>query len=1703
MAQQSDFDRSLSASAIILAPNSRMKKLSTSGMLGAASGRNFTSSRFQLHRESVRDGPPVENDSFEQKSKKEGSLNKCLHRTCLHPKLSLKHQLFLSFGLVTTLSLFFVMTTSILTVRAAGDHVKSLSRRNLEHWSQENVRVSSRILAETLTKDLGHVLSLTAILVETTKDRFVGYPDDPGYADDSLVPFRDMVSGRNIYPLKASAPLPLEWELEPTVITDKNAKEHLGFLRSEWYLKDDLSTATANLRMQGACDPNETDPSEKRYYANCTDANNDVSVGGVVNPTGTMDLIHKKVSDYATAILKPLYEAHFVVKIVGIFFANSGAGAVVAYPAITADGSASYISSGCDWLREPNPMDPMNKTRSIGSEEMIARCRPAGTKVFNRDFNPLERDWCREQALDPGKPHLFGPYKDAFTHDLWLFAFGQAVYDRVTNEFIACTLADVPIDHVGKGINIFEITNTSEIVLLRWESDGTVTASEKQNPSYATSNATLTVDDELFSEMKQRFTLSYEQDGNRSSYTYDPVFITGGKVFASYPVPVPPKTYDPDYVPEFAIILAVEGAEVFAEVNDLDDVVEKEMLEMIQNILIAGSVGLVTVILCIYVVSLHLTRPTEWMHNVSDQIVQNVGSPDTDINFEQSAWLRFSPRTEITLLVQQFQNMVERFSGLGTAKLHTHKVVEIKNPFVLHDKFESLYSKRENQSFKHTYQSGNQHENTNGGRAGNVDRLHWGPNFHSIEDDSTYASSLHQELDLVDGNEKIAASPLFWWILGAIAFPLLITMITISAYVTWNISNELPRLVVAVEGAFVGLNERSLYTLAKARAVFSARVISPSFRDVHLMSRIAGWLFFGGLQKANSVTAMTTASEECKKIPFPRKDPDHGCPYVQNLSNTPCDCKWKRNGDSESTQCFDYDQDYDQDSRYLQQLWWFGSKQDAWPNGDVNFTSYPDVATSAANTSWWSDWNAVPGAELGFNATNSNTIYEILLSLSAMSMVQIPIFNYQNGRRNTGTLGTYTAFEDSGLYSGYTGCADDILHPYASQFQSNNDTAADVINSTLCPLGKYGYDPRCRPWYKGGKLTHTEGSDPLYVSPPYHYVGPSGYSYVGQTAVLPLRDKERYIGQATLDFSVVPIIEALTQEETPLSGNGFHVLISTPRYDFGTDTDTVVGPDFDLMGDLAQGGKPSIEKSVLPFDVDACDNGVGVGCDNLAEFQKIVEDMRAGMSESTRFTRTTASGGSEVVFWAFSAVTLPSFSSLDNSDISRGVIEHSASIFSVALAETVPGLHDSFNSVHEELDRTVRIAIGVLATMISLALVCVVFMSARVTVSIISPVSQLLRLVTKINKRELNDDFPEIYGRSSEVTKIHDTFERTYMVIRLANVAFFSGDLGKAYETLQNALALFTKLNNEKAIGIANNNLGNTMLSMYRTMKKTTAIEICGLTQVEVIANGVSYFKSSIDRGEDALAKIDQEEGWSTNYLVFMQQLSNRYFNRAVFLLAVKKDHPKPDEAEAQGFADLSTSKDMDREVVDNGDHQGFKGDGDVYFQLLLGRIKGILRLLETGHEDEWGVEELFEDARKELVAALQEPGHILFRNIEPAGQMQLLDTVLIEHYLCQKDNEKAALVAIRMLIEDDFVIAGAATWAIKALVNYIPILKGQDLGGDDPSDIQCALFQYRQRIAETLSPSQSPQSNLKNDGRLIMMRESAKQSKHADMEQF
>jgi hypothetical protein len=348
-----------------------------------------------------------------------GSL---LKATCLKSSYSLRRQLLLSFGASAILTLSIVVALASISSHLAGQRVRGQADEVMRSQVIQNLVQSSEFEADIFTAYMNSLEGHVQIMVEATRERIAGYPDE-GYEDDRHVPFPDMVSGSNKYPLK-SPPAPLDWDINVNV-NPSNAEEHLQE-RAIFALMYQISSESASYFIQGACDPAETNSSSLRYYPNCTEANNDIETGGVLAPTNTSKWIHEKAADLVV-FLKPLFESNPVVILNGVYFHNSGAGATIEYPGNVREGNRDpYVSDGCDWMREINP----HNGKPFATEEEIARCHLEGTLVQQREYNPVERPWFKDFVLNSGQVRLYGPFK-ATGGGIPLVIMGRAIFDRM------------------------------------------------------------------------------------------------------------------------------------------------------------------------------------------------------------------------------------------------------------------------------------------------------------------------------------------------------------------------------------------------------------------------------------------------------------------------------------------------------------------------------------------------------------------------------------------------------------------------------------------------------------------------------------------------------------------------------------------------------------------------------------------------------------------------------------------------------------------------------------------------------------------------------------------------------------------------------------------------------------------------------------------------------------------------------------------------------------------------------------------------------------------------------------------------------------------------------------------------------------------------------------------------------------------------
>jgi hypothetical protein len=775
------------------------------------------------------------------------------------------------------------------------------------------------------------------------------------------------------------------------------------------------------------------------------------------------------------------------------------------FPAFEANGASEYDSIGCDWLMEKNPV-MFDDSKTIGTPVQVARCHKNTEKVLNREYNPLERGWCRDQALDPKSAKSVGPYLDADNADLWLLTVGKAVYDRVTGEFIACTLADVTIAQIVTIVDSFKIGNTSQAALVRWDNAGTVVASTLWDPTkfkttVAVTSLDMGVDQSTFNSMKslEDFKGMWRPATVKKLFK-DTFYKHKGKLISTYPIPTPPDVYDEAYEPEYLIILTIDEQEIVEKVDIMDDAIDKDVKELVSNSIIASMIGLACIIgIVVTLVARVLTAPLIWMDKVAGTITNNAGGNlDSGVDPNETPDVACSPETEITDLVQEFKVMVAGFGGSGAAKVATNETssIEVFNIFGWNDFVKTLYTNQT--SGASSVRGGAPLRARSNSYAESIEKK--GHKSHFLGEDSEEANEF-QSVGMILSNaaalggesvvddkytrhvnlgtafvakganvEKAKAktpfaksgsltnSRLFWWVVLAIVVPLLCVLFGVSYYVADNIQQELPTWLGDVKEASVALEKDAIKTTAKLRAVYAQEIMAQPIRDLHLYTRTAGWLYFGGLERSSAFTRIESGTEDCKLF-TPGK-----CPYVQEM---PCDCDWYDATVPSGTICKNNYTDGFMNGRETQ-VQQFSVQAMSMSNADksTGVTTKHDMptgSTSAAYTTWRADVTKVPGNEKGAGAAGYSTTYDRLRVSSALSVVEFPLYNYYSPKDYSKQLGTFIGFEADGLYSGYAGCSANEAEN--SLWVSDIFNRAAEVNADLCPIGKYGFDPRCRDWY--------------------------------------------------------------------------------------------------------------------------------------------------------------------------------------------------------------------------------------------------------------------------------------------------------------------------------------------------------------------------------------------------------------------------------------------------------------------------------------------------------------------------------------------------------------------------------------------------------------------------------------------------------------
>ena len=558
----------------------------------------------------------------------------------------------------------------------------------------------------------------------------------------------------------------------------------------------------------------------------------------------------------------------------------------------------------------------------------------------------------------------------------------------------------------------------------------------------------------------------------------------------------------------------------------------------------------------------------------------------------------------------------------------------------------------------------------------------------TAEIDDAEAGNFENDLRSSINRNRIFRSPLFCWIMGLIVVPVLLTMASICTTVTVNVTIVLPSWLEKAQKASEDLEVEYVTVAAVSHAALTEKIFVPPIGDLHLLTRIAGWLMFGGVNQSASFTDMNQGTEKCKTFPD-----DDSCGFFLDPERASCDCRWE---DPFATACQNYT-----NWRMHQKPYYACQAHDADPGtGARNTTSFPLVDYSPNTTLWWNDTTKMPGYSNFTLVQGYATVFDRTRVMSAMAAVIVPLYNYLIGSTREKHLGIYIGFAADGMLAGYTGCN----HNYSNyaHFRSNKDNGAFKISRKLCPRGKYGFDSRCRGWYDEGKRANG-----LHLTAPYVF---ASTKKVANSVTFPLVDPSSgiHVGQTLIDFLPSGIRYVATADDRHAS-SGF-VIIVTPEGD-ALGGDTLAGPGY-IYGSKTS---PPIMDLVMPCDDPSSRNrrifdstvlaGMKEGDSNKTIFRRRIRDVETFACEEKE----------EVLFIAYRPVVIRETYPLRPDEFARGVNASDITMASLGYVVPIEELRAPFaaieDKVEDDISRSISILIGLIAATAAIVTVVLAMVS--------------------------------------------------------------------------------------------------------------------------------------------------------------------------------------------------------------------------------------------------------------------------------------------------------------------------------------------------------------------------------------------------------
>ncbi|CAN0297621.1 unnamed protein product, partial [Ectocarpus sp. 8 AP-2014] len=323
------------------------------------------------------------------------------------------------------------------------------------------------------------------------------------------------------------------------------------------------------------------------------------------------------------------------------------------------------------------------------------------------------------------------------------------------------------------------------------------------------------------------------------------------------------------------------------------------------------------------------------------------------------------------------------------------------------------------------------------------------------------------------------------------------------------------------------------------------------------------------------------------------------------------------------------------------------------------------------------------------------------------------------------------------------------------------------------------FEPRCRLWYQDAIEIGNTGV--IFTNP---YVDADSEKLTMSAAAPVFNSAGTVAAVVGLDVDAGDI-ESSIKDLTVIDDDGYAYLLAP-----GGDGQVAVHRDL-----LNYGGVNYILD--LEFGDDADENG-----EEESQFLDSVTEISAVCSGSAEYPKD---GSTWILAWKHETVSGAGASTASDNCGDGGFIAV------VTVSESV--LLEAFSETKSQISRVVLFASLIMA----LVLVVIAFtmgVTARfVACGIVNPINQLIDVVHSLNRMDFSRQAPGTWMvndiSSPEVEELMDAFEQMSTIVKFANTTLATGNTAEARRIYVGALALFTKLGNDRGVSIVNNNLGN------------------------------------------------------------------------------------------------------------------------------------------------------------------------------------------------------------------------------------------------------------------------------------------------------